>query len=84
MRRKLANKNNTDNWNRVINQAKFHETIKRTSKSNDMNILFYKSQLQVPVCNKFALCAKAISCRKITDDVLKFKSAFKQFFKYKV
>jgi len=45
-----------------------------------MNILFYKSQLQVLVHNKFVLCAKAISCRKITDDVLKFKSALKAVF----
>jgi len=45
-----------------------------------MNILFYKSQLQVPVYNKFVLCAKVISCRKITDDVLKFKSALKAVF----
>jgi len=73
MRQKLANKNNTYSWNSVINQAKFHETVKRTSKPNDMNILFYKSQLQVLVHNKFVLCAKAISCCKITDDVLKFK-----------
>jgi len=39
-----------------------------------MNKLFYKSQLQVPVYNKFVLCAEVISCRKITDDVLTFKS----------
>jgi hypothetical protein len=48
-----------------------------------MNNLFYNSQLQVQVY-KFVLCAKVISCRKITDDVLKFKSALKQFCKYKV
>jgi hypothetical protein len=58
---------------------------KEQARPKDMNNLFYKFQLQVPVSTKFVLCAKVISCRKITDDVLKFKSALKVvFFKYKV
>jgi hypothetical protein len=58
--------------------------LKEQVRPNDMNNLFYKSQLQVPVYKKVLLCAKVISCRKITDNVLKFKSALKAVFKYKV